>query len=78
MEHTLEVSTCPLTALLEYWDEGDRVWREYSEWLTNHGQREQESSWDYSVTFMHNDSGTSGNPITFDVDNLDYVSGHKA
>ena len=27
---------------------------------------------------MHNQSGTSGNPITFDRDDLDYVSGHKA
>ena len=27
---------------------------------------------------MHNQSGSSGNPITFDYDDVDYINGHKA
>ena len=48
---TVSISTCPLTATLEYWDEKDRIWRPHADLTTVAGQEEYSGS-AYTTSFV--------------------------
>lgn len=41
-----------MDVVLEYWDEKDRIWRDYSELTTDHGQEEHTSFSAFTSTFV--------------------------
>ena len=65
VDQTVSISTCPLDVVLEYWDEKLRIWRDYSELTTDHGQEEHTSFTAFTSTFV--DSFTAVDTGAFNI-----------
>ena len=53
VSQTVSISTCPLTVVLEYWDETARIWRDHSD-LTSTAGQEEYSLVAYTASFVQN------------------------
>ena len=65
VDQTVSISTCPLDVVLEYWDEKDRIWRDYTELTSDHGQEEHTTFTAFTSTFV--DSFVSVDTGAFDI-----------